>query len=202
MLSDFMPSKRGDRIEWWTNLKDETPTEGPKIGLTPTEITDTVALATDELAKYAATTAAESALKGARLAEKNSTNEAAVRNMIRYWKTKPNFDASGVAGNLRLVGTESSFDSSTFKPKLTVSLDGPQVKVDFTKGECDYLCIYARLRGETGWTKLGIDSSSPYYDTRPLAVPGTPETREYMASGVINDVEVGLQSDIVDILFG
>jgi hypothetical protein len=202
MLSDFMPSKRGDRIQWWSNLKKEIPTEGPNLGLTPAEITAVETLATDELAKYAATHAADSALKGARLAEKNSTNEAAIRNQIRYWKTKPNFDSSTAGGKLRLFGPDTGFDSATFKPKLSVSLDGAQAKIDFTKGECDYLCIYTRLRGTTGWTKLGIDSSSPYYDTRPLTNPNVPENREYMAMGVIDDVEIGLQSDIVSIVFG
>ena len=202
VYNDFIPTKRGDRIQWWSNLKTKIPTAGPDIDLTPAEITAVENLATDELAKYAATDAAESALKGARQAEKNSTNEATIRNQIRYWKTKAGFDTSTVPGELRLVGSNPGFDASSFKPKLTATLDGNQVKLDFTKGECDYLCIYTRLRGETGWTKLGIDTSSPYYDTRPLSNPGVPENREYMAMGVIDDVEVGLQSDIVNILFG
>lgn len=41
----------------------------------------------------------------------------------------------------------------------------------------------------------------PYFDERPLAVPGTPEVREYMAMGVLNDEEVGQPSEIREIVF-
>ncbi len=42
----------------------------------------------------------------------------------------------------------------------------------------------------------------PYVDTAPLAVANVPEVREYMGRGVINDVEIGLDSDIASLTFG
>ncbi len=39
-------------------------------------------------------------------------------------------------------------------------------------------------------------------DDSPLAQPGTPETREYQAIGVLADKEVGQPSDIVSVLYG
>ena len=62
--------------------------------------------------------------------------------------------------------------------------------------------VYCRLRGSTGWNKLGIDTSSPYYDTHPLATPGVAETREYMLRAILDDVEIGQPSDIISIVIG
>ena len=41
----------------------------------------------------------------------------------------------------------------------------------------------------------------PYYDESPLAVANTPEVREYMAIGVINDEEIGQMSEIKEIVY-
>lgn len=56
--------------------------------------------------------------------------------------------------------------------------------------------IYVRLRGQTTWTKLAFDSHSPYVDNRPAAGA---EVREYAAIGVLDDVEIGEMSDIVEV---
>jgi len=47
-----------------------------------------------------------------------------------------------------------------------------------------------------------MDNFPPYDDTRALANPNVPEVREYMVRPVINDVEIGLPSDIVSAVFG
>jgi hypothetical protein len=65
----------------------------------------------------------------------------------------------------------------------------------------DSVNIYGRLAGQSAWTLLGRDSESPYLDQRPLANPAVPEKREYMARGVVNDVEIGVDSDIVTVVF-
>lgn len=42
----------------------------------------------------------------------------------------------------------------------------------------------------------------PFDDYTALAVAGTPEVRKYQAYGVLNDVQIGLASDIVTVTFG
>ncbi len=201
---DYMPNKRAERYLWWKNLVLKLDVEGPKIGLTPAEITAAKAVAEAVVAKMEATDDADTALKGARAEEKDvlAANEPEMRFLIRGWKAKPQYAGSGVEGTLQLKGPESTFDPNTFVPTLRLSIAGNQVKLDFTKGECDSVAVYARLRGEVGWVRLGLDSSSPYYDTRPLTVAGAAETREYHVIGVIDDVEVGQQSAIMSIVFG
>ena len=62
--------------------------------------------------------------------------------------------------------------------------------------------VYCRVRGTMGWTFLSWDKNSPYIDGTPLAHAGVPEEREYMLRGVVNDVEIGVDSDILSIIWG
>jgi hypothetical protein len=200
---DYIPNKRADQYLWWKNLSDNLAVEGPKMGLAPAAVTAAKAIADDQVAKLEATDAAKSALDGARAAEATAsrTNETAIRGWVRNWKTLPAFPASGSEGVLRLIGGADSFDPNTVKAGLKVTVVGGQVRLDFIKNGVDAVNIYARLRGTQGWTKLALDSTSPYIDTRPLSVPGVPEVREYLARCVVDDDEVGLDSDIVSVVF-
>ncbi|MCP5557294.1 MAG: hypothetical protein H7A55_06040 [Verrucomicrobiaceae bacterium] len=204
MAGDFIPYKRAERYLWWKNLHDQIDVEGPKIGLIAAEITAAKDTAADMIAKMEAVDAADAALKGARATEKaaTDTDEAIIRLAIRNWKTRADYVSSGVEGTLRLFNNGPVFDPNTFKPTLKLSIVGGQIKIDFTKGKCDSVAVYCRLRGAVGWTKLGLDSLTPYYDTNPLASANVPETREYYVIGVIDDIEVGQPSDMVSIVFG
>jgi hypothetical protein len=198
---DYIPKSRSERYLWWKNFCDNIEAEGPKVGLTAAEIAAIKTAATDQCVKMEAANAAENAAKGAKAIEMETTrlNTQAIRLAIRNIKTRTLYANSGVEGTLRLKGSESTFDPATFKPALKLSIVGGQVRVDFTKGECDSVAVYCRVRGTIGWTKLGIDTDSPYFDTKPLANPNVPEVREYMARGVIEDAEIGIESDIVSI---
>jgi hypothetical protein len=198
---DWMPRKRANRYLWWKNLRDNIDVEGPKMGLSPAEITAVKDLAIAQLAKMDATDAASVALDGARAEEEDasSANEFEIRTQVKNWKTRPGFAASGCEGVLQLVGPGSNFDRNTFKPSVKVSFMGGQIKLDFIKSECDSVAVYCRLRGSTTWNRLGTDSSSPYFDTNPLANPAVAEVREYFVRGIIDDVEIGVESDIVHI---
>ena len=201
---DYIPTKRAERYLWWKNIRDSIDIEGPKFGLAAGDITAAKAVATNQCLKMEATDAAEAALEGARTTEKSvtTTNTAAIRGYVRNWKTLPGYPTSGSEGVLGLKGTETNApDPSSFKSTIKLSIDGNQIKLEFTKTGMDAVVVYGRLRGTLGWTKLGMDSSSPYYDTRPPAQPGVAEVREYMVRGLLNDEEVGLDSDIASIAF-
>ena len=58
------------------------------------------------------------------------------------------------------------------------------------------------LRRTVGVLRLAVGVlRGPYYDTNPLANLAVPEVREYMVMGMIDNVENGLPSDIVSIVF-
>jgi hypothetical protein len=201
---DYIPTQRLERYEWWKKIRDSIETEGPKFGLSPANISAAKALAADQCAAMEAVDAAETALKGARARETAVTpvNTAGMRACVRHWKTLPDYPASGSEGALKLRGPKVSFDPAAFKSVLKVSIVGGQIRLDFTRSGVGAVVVYARLRGTPDWSRLGQDSSSPYYDTRPLTVPGVAEMREYMVRGLLDDEEIGQDSNIVSILFG
>jgi len=79
---------------------------------------------------------------------------------------------------------------------------GGEIRLDWQKKGADAVHIYGRLRGQANWVLLGMDTSSPYIDGRPLAQPNVAEVREYMLRGVVEDVEIGLDSDVLNATWG
>lgn len=75
------------------------------------------------------------------------------------------------------------------------------IEVHFEKGDAEAVNIYTRIEGEVDWKFLARDTHSPYIDNRPIAKNGIPEDREYIATRVINDIEVGEPSDSAVIMF-
>ena len=204
IMADFIPPKRANRRQWLANLSDKVAAEAAKMGVAAGDATAAKTAADGIIATYDATDAAQTALDGKREieAQTEAANLAQLRALIRNWKTLPNYPSSGSEGVLQLKGTGSAFDPATYKPVIDVSLKGGGITIDFQKKGVDALGIYCRLRGTLAWTKLAVDTISPYADNKPLANPNTPEVREYMARGIIDDVEIGLDSDIVSITYG
>jgi len=101
-----------------------------------------------------------------------------------------------------IIGSESTFDAATFKTKLKLRVVGTGIETKFLKNRTDGINLSMRLAGSSTWTKVGLVTHSPYVDTTPLAQPGVPEKREYKGRGVIKNIEIGLDSDIVLITYG
>jgi hypothetical protein len=201
---DWIPPKRSDRYRWYKKLSENVVAEAVKFGGVAADATAMKAQADAMIAKMDATDAAAGVLDAARQTEAalEKTNDALIRAKVRNWKTLPGWVASGSEGVLQLKGSAINFDPNTYKPELKVTLEADVVKVAFTKKGVDGVAIYTRLRGTLGWRKVAMDSVSPYFDNSPLAQTGVAETREYMGRGVLNDREIGVDSDIVTITFG
>ncbi|MCX6900601.1 MAG: hypothetical protein NT105_18125 [Verrucomicrobia bacterium] len=200
---DYIPNKRLNRYDWYRNLSDNILIEAPKFGLSSGDATAAKALADAILAKMDETSVAEAALDGARQAERDveEVKLAQIRAAVANWKTLPGMPGSGSDGVLKLQGTVVVFDPTTYKPVLQVFIEADKVRVAFQKKGVEAMAIYARLRGTPSWERLAIEHHAPYFDTRPLAQSNVPEVREYMARGVVNDEEIGVDSDIVSITF-
>jgi hypothetical protein len=57
-------------------------------------------------------------------------------------------------------------------------------------------------KGDSQWRLIAVRRyNCPFCDEAALAVPGTPEVREYMAIGIVNDEEVGQQSEIKEVVY-
>ena len=200
---DYVPTKRDSRYLWLVNLSNNIIAEAVKFGAPAADATAVKAAADDLTGKMDATDAADSALKGARLAEAaaQATDLAFIRGKVRNFKTLTQWAASGSEGVLQAKGVDSPPAPGIYKPVIKVKLEGGHIRIEFVKAGADAMAIYARLRGTQAFVRLAIDSASPYIDTRPLAQAGVPEVREYMGRGMINDEEIGQDSDIVSIAF-
>lgn len=199
-MADFIPRTDGDLSLWLTNYKTKINTLGATVGLTPEEIAGIEAQCNSIIAIV---NDAESKKKEASNAvtakETLKKNELPVlRNTIKRIKTHSGYtEAIGV--ELGIIGSEESLPE---KPVIKAKATANDVTISFTKKGFEGVNVYARLKGEAVWKFLARDTNSPYNDTRPLTMPGIPETREYKCIGVIADEEVSEASDIVSVVYG
>jgi hypothetical protein len=203
-MADFFPKDEPSLILWLGNFQSKfADPHGATLGYTPTEISDISAKCTALVTALNAVEAAKTALKNAVTTKDDlkSTNIGALRLEIRKIKTKSAYN-DGIGEDLWIIGSTEEMDEENVKPKLSGEAFPGYVRLKFSKKGLDGVNIYTRLKGQTGWTFLARDTVSPYDDTRPLALAGTAETREYMCIGVVSDTEVGQQSDIVSVVFG
>ena len=108
-----------------------------------------------------------------------------------------------IGEDLGIVGDESSFNADDFKSIInSVKKTNEGIKIDLLKDETDGGNIYSRINGLGSFAFFAFSAHPPFIDTRPLSVPGTPEKREYMVKNVLNDHEIGLESDVVSITVG
>lgn len=202
-MADFIPTKDASLVNWANNYKTKIATHGPTLGLTAAQITAQQNRCTNVINSIQTVEVKKSDYQSAVEAKDTTktTEIGVLRTDIGAMKTNAAMTAA-IAADLGIVGTPDAFDPSTFKTQLTVEVVAGSVRIKFVKSKTDGVNIYARLKGQSAWTFLARDTASPYVDTRPLATPGTAEVREYMAFGVIDDAQIGQQSDIASVTFG
>lgn len=82
-------------------------------------------------------------------------------------------------------------------PALTlISAVAPLVTIGWNKDVWDGVKVKGRIPGGA-WVDLGTDMFSPWVDTRPLAVPGQAELREYAMCYLDGDTPLAAQSDVL-----
>lgn len=199
----YIPRPDAALKTWLANFKAKIAIHGPTLGLLPAEITalqdwcdDLIAAIDDVMQKkqdYKESVSAKNAQR--------KISVDGITNAATSIKTKAAY-TEAIGNDLGIIGEADTFDPLTFKTKLSAVVFTDHVVINFTKEQTDGVNIYARRKGEATWNFLALDTNSPYVDNRPLAVPGTPETREYMGIGVIEDEQLPLQSDVIIVVFG
>lgn len=196
---DYLPATQADFLAWHLRFTAKLAELKARYGVTDAQL---AALAAEKTAldtrfteanrlkaeAKAATTALNAAL---------GASEKGLRLLVRQLKAHAAYtEADGAA--LGIVGPDEAGDAGTAKPVLTVrELGEGRVELSFARLGWTGLRIYGRREGDAGLTFLAVDTDPPYVDTRPLAVAGKPEVREYQARYLDGDDEVGLPSDIV-----
>lgn len=124
-----------------------------------------------------------------------------VRAVIKKTKADP-LCIPSVVTQLEWEGDNDSFNPDTARPFIDAEPQPGRVKITGRKPGFTLVNIYYRKKGDVQWKVLVTGRQRfPFYDETPLTVPGTPEVREYVARGVVNDEEVGQPSEIKEVVF-
>jgi hypothetical protein len=151
-----------------------------------------------DTAAEAARTAAAAAFKA--LQQQSQPSEDAARAFVRLLKATPGVTPA-MLETLHCVGpdTDPQARVGAERPDLRLSLEGGQVVVKFAKNGHQGILLHCRRGAETEFTLLGLDTHSPYVDTRPNLIPGQAEDRHYRAYFADRDHAVGDLSDVATI---
>jgi hypothetical protein len=203
MNQSYLPKKDSELLVWLENYKEKIVTDGPTLGLSPTQVTDQQKFCETMQNAIVQVNTKKEELKSA-VSAKNSAAETqlgSLRLAIANIKTLPNY-TDAIGNELGVVGTHNDLDEATYKAEISVELFGGFVRIKFKKKGADGVNIYHRLKGSPNWVFLARDTKSPYDDHIVLTVPNQPEHWEYMAYGVLDDAQIGQPSDIVEVVYG
>lgn len=199
----YLPRDEAKMVTWLKNYKLKLATHGAALGLTAAEITAQQNLCDEIVAdiELSFQVQQDAQEQTAKKDATKATDLPLIQKKVANMKTNSNY-TTAIGEDLGVIGEETTFDPVNYKPDFKAQTFPGQVKLDFSKKGVQGVKFFSRKKGESIWEFLAIDTRTPYIDTRPLADPAKPETREYMGIGVINDQQVGQQSDIITVVFG
>lgn len=202
MYLSYFPSSDPAAKIWLETYRTNIQDLGASLGLTPAQIADEVALCDaliNALAKVAITREAAASAVAAKNTAWGTELKSLKGNIARH-KTQASY-TEAIGNSLGIVGSQSDLDTEAYKPDLTAGLFGGFVRLKFTKKGVDGVNIYHRKKGDSTWKFLARDTKSPYDDHIELATANQPEHWEYQCFGVLDDAQIGIASDIVEIVF-
>lgn len=206
MRDNYIPQDEGAESIWAQNFKVEAakPANSTAMGWDAATVTALTAAAQDVVDAIASKDAARNAYLAAVAAQdaRLALGLGKIRPAVASGKKEATYtDAIGQA--LGVIGPEVTFDQGTYQAELrgVKALGGGVVEVRFGKARGQVQAVRVRMRrgGQAAFTTVGTAMRSPWVDHTPLAQPGVPEVRDYEVVAVINDVEVGLPSQIVQV---
>lgn len=120
----------------------------------------------------------------------------------RIKSNKANY-TDAIGDELKIIGEETVFVPDDYKANGKCKSMPGFVVIEFTKAHIDGVDIFSNAIGGNPevFEKIGNANHSPFHDTRPLAVAGKPEKRNYQTRAVIHDAEIGHFSDVFSTTF-
>ena len=191
MEKDWFPSRVAARRAWYTNFVAAVTAVAAALKLDAgPAIAKAQAWLVADAAAEAARTAAQAASKTAQA--QNKPAEDAARAFIKQLKATPGVTPAQLE-TLHCVGadTDPQQKVGAEAPVLALSLEAGHVVVKFQKHGHQGILLHSRRGDEKEFALLGLDTFSPYHDTRPNLVPGQAEDRHYRAYFAERDVAVG-----------
>ncbi len=177
----FYPNREGDQLVWFTNLQTKIATYYTQLDVTT---------ARQPKIQLATSTASAAPPTPPTLTPPAGTPFFGMLtflfNEIALWKRASGYTPP-IGQDLAIVGAAPV--AHTDPPALTgATMGNNNVQLAFTLYEHDGVSIQSTVQGESGFSNLATDTSSPYNDTRPVKVAGQAEWRDYRACWLDNDV--------------
>lgn len=123
-------------------------------------------------------------------------NSGRIHSTTLASRSVPAFD-SGIGS----IG--ESFDTESYKPVITAQAFLGRVHIHGNKHRVDSFNIYMRLKGQFQFRLIDARRNQfPFDDYTPLTRSDVPETRQYMAIGILNGQRVGQPSDVITLTYG
>jgi hypothetical protein len=202
MQKDFIEKTDGNLDTWEQNFVTTFTPIAPNLGFTPAEITAITGEITGHRTAYATSVAKQAESKAA--VEIAHSKRKAVIKTIRATAKRINASPACTEAmriTLKIKGAEHTVDIATLKPSLTASFNGSAVSVKFNKpAPVDAIRVYSKRGNETEFTFMNTFTKSPFADNRPRLDANTPETRQYRTRFLDSDVEIGVVSDVVEVV--
>ena len=203
MNQSYLPTKDSELLSWLNNYKTKITVHATALGISAAQLTQEKAWCDAMIAAINLIETKKQELKGAVTAKQaaRQTQVGALQLEIARHKLVNGY-TQAIGEELGVIGTHLDFDPATYKSKITVEIFGGFVRIKFVKKGTDGINLYHRKKGEATWIFLARDTKSPYDDHIVLTTENQPEHWEYRAFGVLDDAEIGLASDIVEVVFG
>jgi hypothetical protein len=200
MKKDFIPAALAELDAWQANFKNKVANIAKQLKISESEVLPVLVAIDAQSATYGKVLAIRKEAKSATSNndEQTKTTVASIRALSNQIKAAPDY-TEAMGQELGIIGTDSIFEKSTAKPKISVGKEGNTVVVKFIKEKADGVYIYSRRSGEKEFTLLGVDTVPPYHDKRPNLVTGQTEMREYKAWYFLDEDIIGQESDVASI---
>ncbi len=125
------------------------------------------------------------------------------RIAILVRQLKANTDCTdAMKEDLGITGTDIDPAFATAKPDLTMIITGGFPKGKYKRAQTNGIHVEEKRGTATAFAYLLTANKPTFIDTRPNLVPGQAEIRQYRAWFIVNDVVVGVVSNIVTISVG
>lgn len=203
MYSPYFPTSDGALSLWCKNYKEKISGYASALSMTAAEATAEEAICEKVIDSIAAVedfkAQLNSAFKAKELMVKNDGGD--LKKSIANHKTTPGY-TKAIGEDLGIIGSSSEFNPAEYKAEIYVELYGGKIRIRFKKLGADGINLYKRAKGENQWQLVTRATKSPYLFLPVLAQPNVPVHYEFRAFGVLDDAEIGIPSDINEILFG
>lgn len=194
---DLIPGKQPERHDDGGEFTKQLKVDGTTFGVTAAEVTEaeTAYNAFDADFKKGIEMDAKKQEQTKKTNKSDSVFVAIWRKLAKRIKSSAGYTDEGIGERYKIVGDEQTVDVENSKPALTAKRAGNGWEMQFNLRKFfDGVHIYRKKPGETNFTKIAYDTSSPYVDTDAIA-NGT----EYYAVYVLSEKEVGLPGDVLAI---